>query len=65
MMVERNYTMSIKEQLNFNGNRAEEKYLNLVTSQPSLIQRVPFLFIYNGGKCRLRPVDCCFEKQKN
>lgn len=41
MMVERNHTISIKEQLNFNGNKAEEKYLNLVATQPSLIQRVP------------------------
>ncbi len=41
MMVERNHTISIKEQLNFNGNKAEEKYLNLIASQPSLIQRVP------------------------
>lgn len=45
MMVERNHTISIKEQLNFNGNKAEEKYLNLVAKQPSLIQRVPLKII--------------------
>lgn len=45
MMVERNHTISIKEQLNFNGNKAEEKYLNLVASQSSLIQRVPLKII--------------------
>lgn len=45
MMVERNHTISIKEQLNFNGNKAEEKYLSLVASQPSLIQRVPLKII--------------------
>jgi len=41
MMVERNHAVSIKEQLNFNGNKAEEKYLNLVALQPVLLQRVP------------------------
>ena len=45
MMVERNHTMSIKEQLNFNGNKAEEKYLNLYFSQPNVIQRVPLKII--------------------
>lgn len=45
MMVERNHTISIKEQLNFNRNKAEEKYLNLVATQPSLIQRVPLKII--------------------
>jgi CRP-like cAMP-binding protein len=45
MMVERNHTISIKEQLNFNSNKAEEKYLNLIASQPSLIQRVPLKII--------------------
>ncbi len=45
MMVERNHTISIKEQLNFNGNKAEEKYLSLVASQPGLIQRVPLKII--------------------
>ena len=45
MMVERNHTISIKEQLNFNGNKAAEKYLNLVAKQPSLIQRVPLKII--------------------
>jgi CRP-like cAMP-binding protein len=45
MMIERNHTISIKEQLNFNGNKAEEKYLSLVALQPSLIQRVPLKII--------------------
>jgi CRP-like cAMP-binding protein len=45
MMVERNHTISIKEQLNFNGNKAEEKYLNLIASQPLLIKRVPLKII--------------------
>ncbi len=45
MMVERNHTISLKEQLNFNGNKAEEKYLNLVASQRNLIQRVPLRII--------------------
>lgn len=45
MMVESNHTISIKEQLNFNGNKAEEKYLNLIATQPSLIYRVPLKII--------------------
>jgi CRP-like cAMP-binding protein len=45
MMIERNHTVSIKEQLNFNGNKAHEKYLNLITKQSSLIQRVPLKII--------------------
>ncbi len=45
MMVERNHMISIKEQLNFNGNRAEEKYLSLVVSQPNFLQRVPLKLI--------------------
>jgi CRP-like cAMP-binding protein len=45
MMVERNHTISIKEQLNSNGSKAEEKYVNLVASQSSLIQRVPLKII--------------------
>jgi CRP-like cAMP-binding protein len=45
MMVERNHTVSIKEQLNFNGNKAEEKYLNLIASQSNLVQRVPLKII--------------------
>ncbi len=45
MMVERNHTISIREQLNFNGNKADEKYLNLVASEPSLIQRLPLNII--------------------
>lgn len=45
MMVERNHTISIQEQLNFNGNKAEKKYLNIITSQPGLLQRVPLKII--------------------
>jgi CRP-like cAMP-binding protein len=45
MMVELNHTTSIKEQLNFNGNKAEQKYLSLITSQPNVIQRVPLKII--------------------
>jgi len=45
MMVEKQHTISIKEQLNFNGNKAEEKYLRLIEKQPSLIKRVPLKLI--------------------
>ncbi len=45
MMVERNHTISMKEQLNFNGNKAEKKYVSLAASQPGLIQRVPLKII--------------------
>lgn len=45
LMVERNHTVSIREQFNFNVNKAEEKYLNLVTNQPSLLHRVPLKII--------------------
>lgn len=45
MMVERNHTLSIKEQLNFKGNNAQEKYLNLVATQPVFLQRVPLKII--------------------
>lgn len=45
MMVERQHTISIKEQLNLNGNKSEDKYLSLVASQPNLIQRIPLKII--------------------
>ncbi|WP_395066130.1 Crp/Fnr family transcriptional regulator [Flavobacterium sp.] len=45
MMVERQHTIAINEQLNFNGNKAEEKYVNLIASQPQLLQRVPLKII--------------------
>jgi CRP-like cAMP-binding protein len=45
MMIERNYAISIKEQLNVNGNKAEEKYLNLITTQPKLLHRLPLKII--------------------
>ncbi len=45
IMVERNHALSIKEQLNFNGFTTEEKYLNLITHQPNVIQRVPLKII--------------------
>ncbi|MCO6176404.1 Crp/Fnr family transcriptional regulator [Flavobacterium sp. NRK F10] len=45
MMVEKQHTISIKEQLNFSGNKAEEKYLRLIEEQPHLIQRVPLKII--------------------
>lgn len=45
MMVERQHTISIREQLNFNSNKAEERYLNLLNSQPGFIQRVPLKII--------------------
>jgi CRP-like cAMP-binding protein len=45
MMVEQNHTISIKEQLNSSRNKAEEKYVSLVATQTSLIQRVPLKII--------------------
>jgi ribosomal protein L10 len=45
MMVERQHTIAIKEQLNFNGNKSEEKYINLIASQSQLLQRVPLKII--------------------
>ncbi|MBC6113057.1 Crp/Fnr family transcriptional regulator [Pedobacter fastidiosus] len=45
MMVEKNYAFSLKKGLNFNVNNAEEKYLNLLTSTPSVIQRVSLKII--------------------
>jgi CRP-like cAMP-binding protein len=45
IMVERNHTLSIKEQLNSNGLTTEEKYLTLITNHPDVIQRVPLKII--------------------
>lgn len=45
MMVERQHIISIKEQLNLIGNKAEEKYLNMITSQPDLLNRVPLKIV--------------------
>ena len=45
MMVERQHIISIKEQLNLIGNKAEEKYLNMITSQPDLLKRVPLKIV--------------------